>query len=369
MERDTISKQSAVAVFALDSAPAALAPHRRFGGLFLAKYSGSSWALLAVTRWFLAVVVLFGHIHLFAPDNPFTKAICMLGGKASVIGFLMISGISVGYSYISRPEGYYVRRFLRIYPLYAPAIILTHLLIYITNPPFRTHTALFIPGGIKTTLGNLAMLQGFLCYPSSFDGPVWSISCEVFYYMLTPLFFRLRSQYLIGLILGSMVVFHFGIRAQMYGYVAIVYLWAWLLGFFMARHRDRIVAALGLALIGSVLVFLNKPVTTGPLSVLTCLGVFGILLMAPHVHFPQQVRDIMNWLGNVSYPLYLVQFPLCILFYRVFGFRTVTEYVLGVSVGSVIFYYVFDDLLRRIFWMPLVHAGSKAVTRRERPFQ
>jgi hypothetical protein len=53
----------------------------------------TNWSVLSVARFLLAFVVLNHHLGYFEP-NGFTKIVAMFGGKAAVIGFLVISAFS-----------------------------------------------------------------------------------------------------------------------------------------------------------------------------------------------------------------------------------------------------------------------------------
>jgi peptidoglycan/LPS O-acetylase OafA/YrhL len=344
-------------------------PEKSGGATAPGKYSSSSWALLGFMRWILAFVVLMGHLEWFVPDSVFTRTLWAFGGKAAVVGFFLISGLSVGYSYVERPQGFYTRRLLRIYPLYLPAVLFSQFLVCITHPPLLFPHVTLIPGGIKTALANLVMLQNFVAYPIPYNSPLWSISCEVFYYLLAPVFFRLSRGVLIGLILASMLLFLFPANVLLYGYVVMVYLWAWLIGFLLACDMRRVIGPMLLGVIGGVLVFLSKKITAEPLSVVTYAAALGAIFAAPYLKFPQLLKNLMNWLGNLSYSLYLFQLPLCIFFYCIPHVRNVAILISSVILAAIAIYYVFDNWLKKMVWIPLVNPGSKGNTRRERPFE
>src|SRR4051812_3996977 len=80
------------------------------GPKYTANYTESSWALLAGLRFFLAFIVFAGHLSWFADLGAILTGVSSFGGRPAVLGFLLISGLSIGHSIVSRPEGYFRRR-------------------------------------------------------------------------------------------------------------------------------------------------------------------------------------------------------------------------------------------------------------------
>jgi peptidoglycan/LPS O-acetylase OafA/YrhL len=85
------------------------------------------WKVLAGLRFFLAWIVVCYHLKNFIPDygKDFLCTFGKLNGLTAVLGFLLISGYSIAHSLTKNPEGFYNRRFLRIYPLYFCAVIVS----------------------------------------------------------------------------------------------------------------------------------------------------------------------------------------------------------------------------------------------------
>src|SRR6218665_3154567 len=90
------------------------------------RHEESQWALLALMRFGLSAIVAVGHLGLFLPGEAgWIHAANLLDGKAAVIGFLMISGYSIHASLEREPDGFLLRRFLRVYPLYFLCVLFT----------------------------------------------------------------------------------------------------------------------------------------------------------------------------------------------------------------------------------------------------
>ncbi|MCE0498997.1 MAG: acyltransferase [Methylacidiphilales bacterium] len=324
-----------------------------------AKPSESAWAALAVMRWVLAGIVLMTHLRAtFVPSNAAIDFIVSLGGKAAVMGFFLISGYSIAHSYGERPDGYFRRRFLRIYPLYLVAVLFTQLVVYLApSPAVCLDGYAFNSAGFRTSVANALLLQGFAAIPLTYNIPLWSLSIEVLYYLLAPFLYRRPQTVLAYFIIVSMIVFHLSPDpGLLYGYTALIYLWPWLIGFLLGRDASRIVRTVVYGLIGALLVFLSKRETVEPLSVVTYLGTFAAILAAPYFRIPTLGRKAANFLGDLSYPLYLFHLPLAILFFKYFGLRGLPEFLIAIIGSTAVFWYVFDEKLKRWLWAPLVDA-------------
>ena len=324
-----------------------------------AKPSESAWAALAVMRWVLASIVLMTHLRAtFVPSTAALDLIVSLGGKAAVTGFFLISGYSIAHSYGERPDGFFRRRFLRIYPLYLVAVLFTQLVVYLApSPAVCLDGYAYVSAGFCTSVANALLLQDFAAIPLTYNIPLWSLSIEVLYYLLAPFLHR-RSRTVIALfIIASMIVFYLSpAPGLLYGYSALVYFWPWLIGFLLGRDMGRTAWAIGFGLIGALLVFLSKRETVEPLSVATYLVTFAVILAAPHLRIPALLRKAANFLGDLSYPLYLFHLPLAIFFFKYVGLRGLPEFLIAIIGSTAVLWYVFDEKLKHWLWIPLVDA-------------
>jgi peptidoglycan/LPS O-acetylase OafA/YrhL len=147
---------------------------------------------LNITRFIAALLVIIFH----APDNfialyPFLSGI-KGHGKLAVSYFFVLSGFIMSFSYYGRqftPTQYWLRRFFRIYPLYAFALLLYIglALRFEAQPP---------PNILLDSFLCFALIQGF--FPAkalALNFPSWSLSVEAFFYLVFPyLFYRLAKQ-------------------------------------------------------------------------------------------------------------------------------------------------------------------------------
>ena len=312
---------------------------------------------MAAWRFVLAWIVLSGHMLWFA-SPAWARFFDELSGKAAVIGFLLVSGFSIASSLERDEIGFYRRRLLRIYPLYFFAILFAWRLEAVFQGqmllPNRDLHAL----GVTTAIGNLLLLQTFLVKPIQFDVPVWSLSIEMFFYLLAPWFARLDRRFLLTLIVLSAIAF-VAPKHDDWGTVywmltrlnALNYLWCWLLGFLLWRDRGSFTlaaVALGIPLV------LFAAQTPERFSVVTYLLSVTLILSAHRIYIPQRLDSVGNYLGELSYPLYLFHLPSFILAYGALGVRDPLVLLGVVFCITIPAYYLIDQKLKLKYLKPLL---------------
>lgn len=327
-------------------------------------FTDSAWALLALTRFCLAFIVMLyiGHLsHFvhFAEYPMLFEKITNLGGRAAVVGFLFISGISIGYSYFQKKEGFLKRRFLRIYPLYFFAVLFAVFLQYFIGSPYQLPGVTMVAVGDLTSLANFLLLQGILSIDITYNSPLWSISVEFFLYLMVPLLFKLRLRYVYIVLIASMVLFTFeaSIISQMdlYGVKIAIYAWPFILGFLISAKK-QIKYTIPFLIMGVVSILYNVNLMPDKLCWLTFSAVVLTVFFSIYVNIKLSDRTIkvFNFLGTISYPMYLFHIPLYLLLYYL-GVREAYVFVLLVIVIVVPINYILDDYLKKVFWKPLVN--------------
>jgi len=175
-------------------------------------------ALAEAGRGFAAFYVLIFHIIKFTelretlPKETIQYyVVYTLGsyGHEAVLFFFLLSGFSIHYSSLDRSLNtskglinYYYLRFRRIYPIYLLAIVLTLSLLflgyYLFPSPFEKEIKeLTVP----VTFYNLIFLadrfyiEGIISRTIPINGPLWSLSYEVVYYFVYPLYWMLNKRY------------------------------------------------------------------------------------------------------------------------------------------------------------------------------
>jgi len=263
----------------------------------------SEWQILAGVRFLLALGIANYHLVIVGPHQ--VLLLSALGSHGCICGFLAISGYSIAHSISTQPEGFLRRRAWRVLPIYYVAMGLS-LVPYLFLPD---------PTGVDPftapeILGSLVLLQGFVVFKIPIFGPSWTLSIEWWFYVLAPLFLRLRWSTLAALVVVSVVVEDqlmsrgvLPIHLYRWGIPAIMLLWAWLLGFLFYEVR-------GWA--GPVLVVVGfwgtERSTEPPAGFVLAAGALTMARGLPQLS-PSIARGL-SYLGDLSYPLYLVHVPL-----------------------------------------------------------
>jgi peptidoglycan/LPS O-acetylase OafA/YrhL len=325
-------------------------------------FTSSTWALLAISRFFLAFIVMaaYGHLDKFTDLNIFFNTIREFGGKAAVMVFLMISGISVGYSMMKSKEGFFKRRFLRIYPLYFIAVLLAVVLQYYLGSPYLVRDTTFVAAGNLTSISNFLLLQGIASLPITYNNPLWSISVEVFLYLILPLLYRLRFHYVYLIALLSVLLFlthtHLFL-INLFGVQHIIYAWPFLIGFLIAVKK-QFWGALSLILIGAFGIYYNflMAVVIEKFAFMWFLLTVALVIcfMYVKINLPNYIKICFNYLGMISYPMYLFHIPFYFILYRI-GIRDAYLLVSLAILFCIPINFIFDIWLKQIFWKPLVH--------------
>lgn len=143
-------------------------------------------ALPALTsmRAIAAAAVFFAHVQFFYGATALNGVLerINLAGQAGVSFFFLLSGAILAYTYVggTSGKGFYGKRFARIYPVYAVALVVG----IITLAAHRGGVGWLSPGIL---MSNVLMLQGWTYHGVS-QVPVtsWTLSCELLFYMSFP---------------------------------------------------------------------------------------------------------------------------------------------------------------------------------------
>lgn len=142
---------------------------------------------LTATRGFAALLVVI--FHYGCPIFPFNLAEHFFrNGNLAVNYFFVLSGFVMYLTYRERQVNYQQfigRRFARIYPAYLLAIVLAVIPVLTNWPEGRAPAdEKFVPGLLLHT----TLLQAYVpTYALEINSPGWSLSIEMFFYLLFPL--------------------------------------------------------------------------------------------------------------------------------------------------------------------------------------
>lgn len=311
----------------------------------------TNWSYLAALRFGLAMIVAGAHTVWFR-DDAISLSFNYMDAKSAVVGFLLVSGYSIAASLDRDVKHFYFRRFKRIYLLYFFAVV-AGIVLEIWLGRFALPKYTVEPLGLLPAIGNLFFIQTFLVKSIHFNGVVWSLAVEVSFYLAAPFFLRVHRSALVILILISAAFFvmphHFN-GGRFYPYLlkmnAVKYFWPFGIGLLLYYHRSR-PADLAFCILGATLISLSDNILY-PLAVLTFAASYIVVLTS---RAGAGVRSkVMDYLGDISYPLYLVQIPTYILMYRCFGTTSPAVLILAALLVSIAAYELIDVRLRNLIY-------------------
>lgn len=328
------------------------------------------WSTLAGLRFLLASIVAVNHLPDFVPIGVWAF-IPRFGAFEAILGFLLISGYSVGASYLKEPDKFVMRRAKRIYPVYLAAVVLASLVYVMTHGSGPS---------IWTLVINVLFLNQILT-ADSFVGPAWTLALEVWLYALTPLLFRLRDSVLERMVYLSFAsyvaytcgrtLFHWPYYAGLgYGLNLLLLSFIWIAGLRLSRNslnhtpvlrQAGLIFAAHIALATAIQFasrwkndavrdFFYQDLIGYVLQASTLgfvLWIFQSLLATPPDAGIQRKPAVwLRLLGDVSYPLYVVHMSVYFLF-RGAGLQSPVLYYLGAVAVSYLIYKTLDRYSQR----------------------
>lgn len=276
-------------------------------------------------RFFLAYSVMFNHFSTLTETDPFW----FVSGSFRVKGFFIISGFLVMFSFLRSPDVYvfFRKRIQRIMPAYSLVILLCLILGFcVTTLPHIDY--LTSPQSYKYLLSNLLTLN-FLCptLPGVFEnnpmeamnGSLWTIKVELMLYMTVPIIFWLLRKYnkLVCLILIYVLSF---IYYETFSYLAntthneVYY-------FFRRQFPGQMMYfCSGIIILQYFPLFRKFIKYIFPISImlLVCRNLLFFSIFEPialasliiSVAYSFKWLHFFNRMGNFSYGIFLLHFPL-----------------------------------------------------------
>ena len=323
----------------------------------LTPLTGSAkWDILSGLRFQLALVVAATHLSEYT-DPGAARMLAALGAFEAIMGFLIISGYSIGFSIQKKPDGFFLRRMARIYPVYLASIVI----------------AAFANGSFADFhLADLVFLNHVVT-ASSFVGPAWTLALEVWLYAFAPLFVRLNLRSLQVICVASFLLycgytagrtlFHwtyysgtsFGLNLPLLAFM-------WIAGFCLSLekgHARRTFFLIAALIIGHICLtfavecghslkhhdiaaFYSDFVPgllmrSGTLALVYLIFRYGLT----RLHVPKYLTMPLRFAGDISYPLYLVHMPAYVLCVR-FGLSAWPLMLLAALLLSSLVYVAVD---------------------------
>jgi len=305
-------------------------------------------------RWLAALAVVAGHVRsiLFEDynpnvQNPFFKLIYFLTGfgNQAVIIFFVLSGYLIGKSIIDKYNSrtfnlyeYLKARFVRIYIVLIPALLLTYFMDSLGNMIDHTgihKTCSYVisfqkdPASRLTLLhltSSLIMLQNIWLPPFGSNGPLWSLAPEFWYYLVFPLIVGLlflKAQKIKSAIYLIPIIFFFYFIPNW----VISYFVIWLCGlvpYFIKKQGLFIKYLLIIAFIITLAYSRIYNLSFGGEFLISILLAFIISNFDNNIEKPNHNR-LHKKLASFSYSLYLTHYPLAL-----FLFCFIDEYIISI---------------------------------------
>lgn len=346
----------------------------RFYWLDLLRFLAALMVVIAHTRG--TVFVEYGALAIGEKTPIITAAYAFTRiANEAVVLFFVLSGFLVGGRALGRilagsfrPTDYAVDRSVRILLPLIPALILT------------TVVRLIIDGYFNPAhfFGNLFSLQGVFFPVFGGNGPLWSLSYEVWFYVLAWAVGVISLNNKFHLVASCMVI----LVAMIFTSLAPVYLFCWMIGAFAYVRRttrfsgSALVVSVFLSVYGviaiqlgndsvSVSVGLLKPFFPALAVSQIILSVGLALLIQQAINFVPKSRLVIRLdllgtgLAAFSYTLYLTHFPILQLmeFYGLRQVKVINVWSLGIFfitvasclIVALMFYWLFErhtDTLR-----------------------
>jgi peptidoglycan/LPS O-acetylase OafA/YrhL len=294
-------------------------------------------------RGVAASIVVFHHCfthfpatfgHLAGPLYALSVGLSELNVEAVMI-FFVVSGFSIRLSVehldLSQRAGvneYFYRRLKRILPLYLFSLAFAAACVLASGASFEARAL-----SLRTLLGNLLFLQtsasvpGCWFFPYAGNGPLWSLSFEMFYYVLFPIHHavvstpraRFLSAWMISIAGLALNVALPNPIAQFAASYAVWYCGVELAQAYLARGA-RLPVLVGLAWTALLIARLKHiSATLSNLWLAVTLLVIGYAILrwatgrsaAPsRVSWLAPLARPFTWAGGFSYALYLLHFPI-----------------------------------------------------------
>lgn len=293
-----------------------------------------NWPILALARFVLAFIVISAHaINYTNQPGPLT-VISYFNPFNAVIGFLLISGLSIGKSILSSRENFFVRRVKRIYPVYIASIFLFY---FISPVPITVDFIIYV------VLNMLFLNQ--LITARSYIYPAWTLALEVWLYSLAPFLSKLSYKTLLIITLLSFLsyclytcgrsLFHWpAFWGNTYGINIFFLSFLWVAGFMLSIFDSRKKLTSFVLTIIFIIYFLlsfliqivfrlkhhqisqifGDDLGRFALEAIGLLFIYAVVVSNRRMpNLSPFNRKLFNFLGNISYPLYLTHASILVL--------------------------------------------------------
>ena len=329
----------------------------------------SHFPSLDLLRYLCAVTILiwhYQHFFLLNPDNkvpnfkeehqPFWDLLSVpyKTGFNAVPLFWVLSGVVLSKSYLrinTKLRKFFINRFARLYPLHLATLVAIFIIQFISTL-LVGHPQIYKDNSLGKFLGNLFLMND----GSSFNAPIWSVSVEIFSYIVFSVLIFRRTYRLVFCLCLILLFFALSqTQLPQLSYLQLnqigkcgVYFFCGAFLFFIAERLPISILTI-LAISFSLFGLYNR---SGSYFILVMGVTLSCLVLESFMNFGQRIQIIFQTLGDLTYATYLVHIPIQIVllvFIQKVGIDQLT------LVTNEYFF---------IFWFFIVHLISLAVYRR-----
>ncbi|GAB2515767.1 acyltransferase family protein [Paramicrobacterium agarici] len=306
-------------------------------------------------RGVAALVVMLYHVSLIARPHVSGELWAWLTqsplkllfvGTESVLVFFVLSGLVVALPALKEGFGwttYYPHRVLRLYlPVIMSLVLAAILIVLIPRDPATVPEGSWMRDAQASTVSFESLLSEASLFQTTYDinNVLWSLRWELFFSLLLPVFVIVASAFrkyalLLGAACGALTVV-----GRITSVDALVYLPVFMMGTLIAVRLEDIVAWgarerrrrvwIGLAATAALFMvssWVARPIfesgTIGNLFLWGLAGTGAAIIIVLAVAWPACRRLLevapVQWLGKISFSLYLVHAPILGTFGFLFG--------------------------------------------------
>jgi peptidoglycan/LPS O-acetylase OafA/YrhL len=203
------------------------------------------------------------------------------------------------------------------------------------------------------------MLQTFLVKSIAYNPIIWSLAVESAFYVIAPLIWR-RSLVIAALCAISIGFYvlpfeeHGLIYTVMLKANAVKYFWPFGFGVLLYRYNTTWTYATCLAL-GAATISIS-PINIGEYAIFTYAVTIASIWIARRW---SKRSPALDYLGDVSYPLYLFQFPVFVTLYAVFATTNGLALFAGALVISIAAFELIDVRLKPLLFERIKRHGLR----------
>ncbi|HEX4849876.1 MAG TPA: acyltransferase family protein, partial [Puia sp.] len=136
---------------------------------------------LEFVRGMAAIIVVVFHLTKLCAENSSSHIYLSNWGRDAVFIFFILSGCVINMSQALHPKPrwtFFRNRLLRLYPEFIIGVFLGLLVLHLLKQSVPS------AGNILGNLFMLSTLDGFILKPIESNSPIWSLSYEMFFYLM-----------------------------------------------------------------------------------------------------------------------------------------------------------------------------------------